>query len=140
MPPGTPRKNGIIERMFATLYLQMRVMIYHTGLHGNIETGLWSKCTVTPTKPENIMLNPNKEKLCAREVLWQNTRLHKILKEFWRNVSCTQYHYNKIQAIRSRNDKHIPRLCEKPYWHHRWEFTVLHYHKSMIIYPYPFWW
>ena len=33
MSPGTPHQNGVIERGFATLYSQMRVMVLHAGLH-----------------------------------------------------------------------------------------------------------
>ena len=48
--PGTPQKNGMVKRVFATLYSQMRGMMYHARLHENLNTGLWSKCATTTTK------------------------------------------------------------------------------------------
>ena len=62
--PGIPQRNGIIERVFATTYSWMRVMMPHLGLNENLKTGIWTKCVATATKLENIMINQHKEK-CA---------------------------------------------------------------------------
>ena len=58
----TPQKNGIVERVFATLYFWMRAVISHSGLHENLNTGIWLKCAATMTKHENIRVNPLEEK------------------------------------------------------------------------------
>ena len=76
MSPDIPQKNGAVERVFATLYSQMRVIMTHPGLHENLKTCLWTKCTATTTKLENVMVNTHKEK-CAHEKLYgkfQNTK------------------------------------------------------------------
>ena len=43
MSPGTLHKNGVIERVFTTLYSQMRTMIAQAVIHDNLNTGLWPK-------------------------------------------------------------------------------------------------
>ena len=48
----------------------------------------------------------------------ENSRLHKTLKHFWRNGSCTQYQYRKRKTGISRKDVHFTRLYVKPYWRH----------------------
>ena len=40
----------------------MHDMIVYTGIHGNLNTGLWPEFTANATKLENIMVNPHKEK------------------------------------------------------------------------------
>ena len=82
MSPGTPHKNGVVERVFATLYSQMRVMMAHAGLHENLNTGLCSKCTATTTKSENIMVKPHEEK-CAHKNFYEKIREYaKYLRNF----------------------------------------------------------
>ena len=51
-------------------------MMVKSRLHENLNTGLWSKYTVTTTKIENIMVNPHEEKLPTRSsmVRFQNTK------------------------------------------------------------------
>ena len=63
---GTPQKNGVVERRYATLYSWMRAMMVHAGLHENPKTGPWPKYAATVTKLGNIMVNPHEEK-CAHE-------------------------------------------------------------------------
>ena len=60
MSPGTSQKNGMVERVFATIYSQMRGMMKHTRLHENLNTCLWPKCAATATKIENIMVSLHK--------------------------------------------------------------------------------
>ena len=60
----------MVEREFDTLYSWMCVMILHTGLHENLNTGLCPKCAATTTNLENIIVNPRKEK-CAHEKLYR---------------------------------------------------------------------
>ena len=57
---STPQQNGMIERVFATLYSHMWRMMEHTIIHEKLNTGLCSECTVTPTKIENIMVSQHK--------------------------------------------------------------------------------
>ena len=59
--PVTPQKNGVIVRGFATFYSKVRAMMTHTGLHKNLNTGLWPECATTANKLENILVNPKKE-------------------------------------------------------------------------------
>ena len=67
---STPQKNSVVERGFATLYLQMRVIMLHAGLHENLNNGICPKCAATTTKIENIMVNPHKEK-CAHHKFYR---------------------------------------------------------------------
>ena len=52
-------------------------------------------------------------KMSTWKFLRQNTRLQKILKEFWRNESCTHYCYCKRKTARSRKDMHVTGLYKK---------------------------
>ena len=38
--PGTPQKNGVVERGFATLYSIMHTMMTHARLHENLKNYL----------------------------------------------------------------------------------------------------
>ena len=60
---GTPQKNGVVEREFATIYSRMCAMMAQVVLHENLNTALWPKCAATTTKPRKIMVNPHK-KMC----------------------------------------------------------------------------
>ena len=40
---------------------QTKRRMVRMGLHENLKTGLWFKCTVTATKLENIMINHTKK-------------------------------------------------------------------------------
>ena len=73
---------------------------------------------------------PTKIKMRTWEVLRQNSRLRKILKDFRRNEICTQYRYRKSKTKISRKYVHVPRLCAKSYW--RYISHVNYTHK--IIY------
>ena len=64
MSPGTPRKNDIVEWVFARLYFHIHTIIMHTEIHENPKTVLWPECTATANKLENNTVNPNEEK-CA---------------------------------------------------------------------------
>ena len=50
MSPGTPQQNAIVELVFDTIYYQIHTMMMHTGLHKNINTGIWPECMTTSTK------------------------------------------------------------------------------------------
>ena len=68
--PGTPQKNGVVERGFATLYSLMHAIMEHAGMHENLKTGLWSECASTATKLENIVVKPHEEK-CPYEKFYR---------------------------------------------------------------------
>ena len=48
--PGTPQKNGVAERGFATLYFCMQAMMVHSGLHEKLNTGLCPECVAEKIK------------------------------------------------------------------------------------------
>ena len=106
----------MVEQGFPTIYSRMRVMMARMGLNKNLNTGLCPKCAATTTKLENIMVNPTRRKMCTREVLWKNSRLCKILKDFWINGSFTHYRYRKIKNGRPKKDMNFTRLCAKSMW------------------------
>ena len=68
---GNPNKIDVAEQVFATLYYHMCAIMVHMGIHENLKTRIWPKCAAMATKPENIMVNPNKEK-CAYEKFCSN--------------------------------------------------------------------
>ena len=72
MSLGTPKQNGVIKQVFATLYSQMRMVMAHMRLHENPNISIWTKCALTATKPENIMVNPHEEK-CAYKKFYGKT-------------------------------------------------------------------
>ena len=59
----------MVEQESTTLYSYMRGFMAHVGLHENLKTGIWTECSATATKLENIMVNPHKEKF-AHEKLY----------------------------------------------------------------------
>ena len=67
---GTPQKNSVVKRVFATIYSQMRAMMVRASLHQNLKNGLCLKWAATTTKLENIMVNPHREK-CAHDKLYR---------------------------------------------------------------------
>ena len=56
------------------------------------------------------------KKKCTQEALRKFFRLRKKIEEFLSNGSCTKYCYHKRKSVISRNNVHVTRLCEKPYW------------------------
>ena len=56
----------MVERVFATLYSRMCMMMAHAGIHENINTCLWPECAATGTKLEIILVKSHQEK-CAHD-------------------------------------------------------------------------
>ena len=80
--PGTPHKDGVLEREFVTLYSWVRAMMARTGLHENLKTSILTEYTATKTKLETIVVKPKKEK-CAHEKFYGNIPdCKKILRTF----------------------------------------------------------
>ena len=82
MSPGTPQKNGVVKRGFATLYYRVCVMMTHEGHHENFKAGLWSECTETATKIENVMINPHEQKYAHEKFHQKMADYAKYLRTF----------------------------------------------------------
>jgi len=55
-PPGTPQRNGRIERKFATYYGRIRACYKAAGIEENIlKYGVWVECARTIVKMDNII-------------------------------------------------------------------------------------
>ena len=113
MSLGTPKPNGVIEQLFATLHYWIQVMMSQAILYENLKTGLWPKCGATATKLEN-----------------RNAILRQILKYFSRYGSCTHYCYRKIKSGISSNDVHVPRLLKT---HTGDAYRMLNLHTKHIV-------
>ena len=55
--PGTPQRNGRVERQFATLYTKVRAMFDHSGIPMDMRKGLWCECANTAQKLHNILVS-----------------------------------------------------------------------------------
>ena len=57
-PPGTPQRNGRIERKFATFYGRMRSTFKSAGLQDDdIKYGVWAECATTISALDNILVS-----------------------------------------------------------------------------------
>ena len=56
--PGTPQRNGRVERKFTTLYGRVRTTMDHAGLPEKLRKGLWAECAQTATTIENMIVTP----------------------------------------------------------------------------------
>ena len=72
----------MVERLFATIYSQMRAMVTHTGLHENFKTGIWPECAATATKLENIMIKTHEEKYAHEKFYGKISDYTKYLSNF----------------------------------------------------------
>ena len=50
--------------------------------------------------------------MCLKEFLQYDTRLRKILQDFWRNGIFTQCCQCKTESMILRNDMYVPNLCK----------------------------
>ena len=80
--PVTLQKNGIEEQGFDTRHYRMRVVMTHAVLYKNLKTNLWPECATTVTKPENIMVNPHKEKYAHENFYGKMRDYAKHLRKF----------------------------------------------------------
>ena len=68
--PGTPQRNGRIERKFATLYGRVRSALNSANIPMQMRYLLWAECAGTMTLIENCIVTPLKRKP-AYEVFWK---------------------------------------------------------------------
>ena len=62
-PPGTPQRNGRIERKFATCYRRICACFKDAGIEDeNLKNKLWAECVMCVTKLDNIMVSSTREK------------------------------------------------------------------------------
>ena len=59
---GTPQHNGIVERLFATLYGRVRAMLNGADFGTKMRGTLWAECAATATMVENLLVNKEMEK------------------------------------------------------------------------------
>jgi microcystin-dependent protein len=55
--PGAPQYNGVVERMFATLYGMVRSMLNQAQVPLHIHHGVWAEAAKTATDMRNILVN-----------------------------------------------------------------------------------
>jgi molybdenum cofactor biosynthesis enzyme MoaA len=55
--PGDPQYNGVVERMFATLYGMVRSMLNQAQVSLHIRRGVWAEAAKTATDMRNILVN-----------------------------------------------------------------------------------
>lgn len=51
---GTPQQNGVVERVFQTLYNRVRAMLNGGGFEDEMRQLLWVECANTATMLENM--------------------------------------------------------------------------------------
>ena len=61
MAPGTPQQNGVVERVFVTLYGRVQVMMNEAHFTKQQRGQLWTECASTATKLENMMSDKEDE-------------------------------------------------------------------------------
>ena len=59
---GTPQHNGVVERLFATLYGQVRAMLNGADFGTAMRGTMWAECAATATMVENLLVNKETEK------------------------------------------------------------------------------
>ena len=60
-PPGTPQRNGRIERKFATYYGRIWACYKAANIkESDLKYGVWAECANTVAKLDNILTNSTK--------------------------------------------------------------------------------
>ena len=60
--PGTPQQNSVAERRTPTLMGRVRAMLIQAGLEAKYKEEFWCEVISTATKPDNIMVRPDRTK------------------------------------------------------------------------------
>jgi molybdenum cofactor biosynthesis enzyme MoaA len=55
--PGDPQYNGLVERMFATIYGMLRSMLNQAQVPLHVCRGVWAEAAKTATAMSNILVN-----------------------------------------------------------------------------------
>ena len=60
--PGTPQQNSVAERRIPALTGRPRAMLIQAGIESKYKGEFWSEVISTTTKPDNIMVRPERTK------------------------------------------------------------------------------
>jgi hypothetical protein len=60
--PGTPQRNGVAERKFATLFSRVRAMKIAAGVDMKTRTKLWAESANCATDMDNIIVRKHGQK------------------------------------------------------------------------------
>ena len=61
-PPGTPQRNGRIEKKFATCYGRMRACYKASGImEDDLKYKIWGECAMCITKLDNITVSSTRQ-------------------------------------------------------------------------------
>ena len=86
--PGTPQQNSVAERRIPTLMGRARAMLIQEGIESKYKGEFWCEFISTAPKLDNIMVRPERTNPPPPHiVLWGRCKIHKKLKNIWRNGS-----------------------------------------------------
>jgi hypothetical protein len=92
--PGTPQRNGRVERKFATHYGRVRAMFNHAGLIGDVRIGVWTECANLSQDIDNITTSENQPVSSYRLFMQKDPKYARKLRTFG-EIGIVSYYANK---------------------------------------------
>ena len=100
--PDTPQQNGVVERVFATLYGKVRSMLNWSKVEEGMRAGLWAECANTATLLDNVLIDREGEK-SAHELFYGT------LPKFVNHLKI----FGEVGIVKNLNTKMMPKLNNK---------------------------
>jgi hypothetical protein len=72
--PGTPQRNGKVERAFATLFGKTRSMLNAARITIPLRKGLWAHCAELSVQRENVIVKEKHQQSASEKVYGQNPK------------------------------------------------------------------
>ena len=89
--PGTPQKNGVVERALVTAMGRARAMMNHAGFTMAKRQQLWCEAKQTATLLDNILVQDGAKKSPFYSIFWSRCKTCQAFESIWRNVCCGRY-------------------------------------------------
>jgi hypothetical protein len=96
--PGTPQRNGRVERKFATLYGRVRAMYDFANVEESIRVGTWTECANTACDIENLIVSNNKPVSSYRSFYEEDPKYIKQMRTFGEMAIVTNHENKKMRT------------------------------------------
>ncbi len=96
--PGTPQRNGRVERKFATLYGRVRAMFDFADAEDKIRVGTWTECANTACDIENLIVSNNKPVSSYRSFYEKDPKYITSMRTFGEMAIVTNHENKKMRS------------------------------------------
>jgi hypothetical protein len=104
--PGTPQRNGRVERKFATLYGRVRAMYDFANVEESIRVGTWTECANTAFDIDNLIVSNNKPVSSYPSFYEEDPKYIKQMRTFGEME-------DESETSRSRETSNVSRPCSQ---------------------------